>query len=65
MHRQWLEKSIVASCDENFPNFSELVGLGSRTGLGVPLIHGRVVVGSLLWAGNPDSLLVGESGGWT
>jgi hypothetical protein len=35
-------KAFLASCDENFPNFSELVGLGSRTGLGVNLTHSRV-----------------------
>lgn len=37
-------KTVPASYDENFPNFSELVGLGRRTGLGVHLTHSSIEV---------------------
>lgn len=39
-------KTILTSHKENFPNISELVRLGNRTGLGVHLTLNRVEMSS-------------------
>lgn len=40
-----MNKTILTSHEENFPNFSKLVRLGNKTGLGVNLTLNRVEMG--------------------